>query len=258
MGEQKVKPKSEDEALKEAEEAIKILKDKKSQVSQEQQPGKGSHDDQVKTKTVVKKIGKPKQRSARYQEVNKLVDKNKYYEPNEAISLAKRTSYSKFTGSLEVHIKLKTKKNDEHLRGMINLPHGTGKELKIAVIDEGLIENIAKTGKIDFDIVLATPQMMPKMAKIAKILGPKGKMPSPKAGTITAEPDKTIAEIKKGKIEYRTDQFGIVHQIVGKVSWDEHKLIENLQALLTALPKTKLQTVVICATMGPAIKIKIS
>ena len=138
---------------------------------------------------------------------------------------------------------------------MIKLPHGTGKIIKAAVIDEKLAEKILKDKRTDFDILLATPQMMPKIGRIAKILGPQGKMPNPKSGTVTADPEKSLEEIKKGRTEFKADKQNIIHLVIGKTSWDSKKLMENYQVLMNSLTGKKLQSVTICATMGPGIKI---
>lgn len=203
---------------------------------------------------------KAKKRGKKYTEANLLVDKNKLYGLSEAIDLVKRTAFTKFDSSIEVHIRLakaKGKKTEEGLRGLVLLPHGAGKIPKIGILDEAMVDKIAKDQKIEFDIFLATPEIMPKVARIAKILGPKGKMPSPKNGTVTDDPEKTIALIKNGRVEYKTDSTGIIHQIIGKASWDKEKLEENFKALLSVFPKTRLQSVVLSATMGPGVKVSI-
>ena len=185
------------------------------------------------------------------------VDRSKRYPLDEAIELAKKTSYSKFPGSLEVHVKLEKTKKGESVRGIIQLPHGNGKEINAAVIDDEIIEKILKDKNTKYDILIATPQMMPKIAKIAKILGPLGKMPNPKSGTVTTEPEKAIEEIKKGKVEYKADKQGIIHLTLGKINWDDNKLKENFQTLLNQLTGQKLNSVVLCATMGPGIKVNL-
>lgn len=203
---------------------------------------------------------KAKQRGKKYTEASALVDKNKSYSVSEAFDLVKRTAYAKFDNSVEAHIRLakaKGKKAEEGMRGLLSLPHGTGKLPKIGILDEAMVDKIAKNQKIEFDIFLAVPEIMPKVARIAKILGPKGKMPSPKNGTVTDDPERTIAAIKAGRVEYKTDSTGIIHQIIGKTSWDKEKLEENFKALLAVFPKTRLQSVVLSATMGPGIKVQI-
>jgi len=261
MGEQRNKKVSEEEALKEAEKTLNELKGKKTQdghakieePKEEKKDKKESLDD---TRDKEKKVEKgPKYRSKKYLNARSIIDRNKYYPINEALDLVKKTSYSKFAGSVELHIRLELSKKKESVRGLIQLPHGTGKELKAGVIDDKMIEEIIKNKKTDYDILLATPQMMPKIARIAKILGPQGKMPNPKSGTVTATPEKSLEEIKKGKSEYKADKQGIIHLLIGKTSWENNKLVENYKTVMTSLIGQKLQTVTACATMGPGIKI---
>ena len=184
----------------------------------------------------------------KYAEVAKLVEKNKLYTLEEAVSLVKKTSYAKFDSSVELamNLNLDTKKADQQLRGTICLPHGTGKTKRILVIAKGdkakdakeagadyvgdvdLIEKIEKENWFEFDVLIATPDMMPQLGKLGKVLGPKGLMPNPKTGTVTLDVTKAVNEFKQGRIEYRTDSYGNVHVIVGKVSFDNHKLVENI------------------------------
>lgn len=224
-------------------------------------------------------------RSKRYQEMTKKVEKNKVYPLAEAIKLAKETSTTKFDGSLEVHVRLgiDLKKTEQQVRGTIVLPFGTGKTKKIAAFvspdkekeakeagadltgGQELIDQIKATGKVDFEIAVATPDMMPKMAVIAKILGPKGLMPSPKNETITTNLKKTISELKGGKVNFKSDDTGNIHQIIGKTSFKEKDLESNYQAFLEAVKKVKpatakgsyLQSITIATTMGPGIKVQL-
>ncbi len=219
----------------------------------------------------------------RYNELAKLVDRTKTYSVEEAVALVKKTSTTKFDGSVEVHVRLgiDPKKSDQQVRSTVSLPHGTGKTKKIAVFTGGdkekeatdagadivggeeLIGEIAKSGKIDFDVAIATPDMMPKLAKVAKILGPRGLMPSPKNDTVTTNLTKTIEELKKGKVAFKTDDTANVHQIVGKASFSEAQLIENLTAFMDALKRNKpssskgvfIKSVTLTSTMGPGIKV---
>lgn len=248
MGEQKTKKISEEEVLKEAEKQLK---------QQENLRTKGLKNKEIKsTKKIKIKKEKQKIRSKKYQKAKELINRTKKYKLEEAIELVKKTSYSKFEGSVELHIKLvKSGKNPQPFRQLISLPYGTGKKLNIIVLDEPKISDIAKSKKTDFDIALATPQIMPKIAKIAKILGPKGLMPNPKSKTITTNPEKTKKELEAGKIEVKEDKSGIIHQLVGKTDWDKDKIKENIKTILKYLPISKLQSVTICATMGPGIKI---
>ena len=205
----------------------------------------------------VKKTG----RSAKYKKANEHVEAGKLYALTEAIELVKKTSYSKFDGSVELHLKLTKKKakgSTESSKGTFHLPHGSGKQKNIIILDEAKIELIAKTKKLDFDVALASPELMPKVAKIAKILGPKGKMPDPKSGTVTTDPKKTIEEINSGKVEYRIDASNNVHQLVGKVSWDTTKLEDNIQAILGSMPKSKIAAAYVTASMSPSVTLDLA
>ncbi len=219
----------------------------------------------------------------KYVEVAKLVEKNKLYSKEEAISLVKKTSITKFDASVELamNLNLDTKKADQQLRGTICLPNGTGKTKKILVIAKGpkaiearnagadyvgdtdYLEKIEKENWFDFDVLIATPDMMPQLGKLGKVLGPKGLMPNPKTGTVTMDISKAVTEVKQGRIEYRTDSYGNVHVIIGKVSFTEKQLLENLEAFVSLILKTKpsvvkgnyIKNISIATTMGPGIKI---
>ncbi|MBE6149972.1 MAG: 50S ribosomal protein L1 [Firmicutes bacterium] len=219
----------------------------------------------------------------KYVEAKKLVEKNKLYTKEEAIELVKKTSITKFDSSVELamNLNLDTKKADQQLRGTICLPHGTGKTKRILVIAKGpkateakeagadyvgdvdYLEKIEKENWFEFDTLIATPDMMPALGKLGKVLGPKGLMPNPKTGTVTMEVAKAVEEVKQGRIEYRTDSFGNVHTIIGKVSFTNEQLIENLNAFVSMIIKTKpsvvkgtyVKNVSVSTTMGPGIKI---
>ena len=225
-----------------------------------------------------------KKRSKKYTEALSKVEKNKVYSKEEAIKLVKETSISKFDGSVEVAMRLNldTKKADQQLRGAIVLPKGTGKTVRVLVIAKGenavkakeagadfvgdvdMIEKIEKENWFDFDTMIATPDMMPLLGKIGRVLGPKGLMPNPKTGTVTMDVVKAINEVKAGRVEYRTDSFGNVHGIIGKVSFYEEDLISNLNAFVATILKIKPSTVKgdyvknisVSSTMGPGIKIE--
>ena len=225
-------------------------------------------------------------KSKRYASLVQNVEKNKTYDYKEAIKLVKETSNLKFDSTIEVamNLNLDTKKADQQLRGAIALPNGTGKTKKILVLAKGeqarmakeagadyvgdtdMIEKMEKENWFPFDVIVATPEMMPLLGKIGKILGPKGLMPNPKTGTVTMEVDKAVNEIKKGKVNYRTDSFGNVHGIIGKSSFDNKMLEENLSAFVNTILKVKPATVKgtyvknisISSTMGPGIKIDLN
>lgn len=219
----------------------------------------------------------------KYRQAAEKIDAKKVYSIEEAIDLMKKNKMAKFDESAEVHIKLSidTKKSDETVRGSVVLPHGGGKSKKIAVITstkfaeakkagadivagEELIEKI-KSGKIDFEILIATPEIMPRLASVAKILGPRGLMPSPKTETVTNHIQETVEMFKKGKISFKNDNSGNAHLVFGKISFDAEKLKENLEGVIAAVRKAKSETVKgnlilsasICSTMSPSIKISI-
>lgn len=225
-------------------------------------------------------------RSKRYVSNLEKLDKNKAYSAIEAVKLVKETSNAKFDSTIEVamNLNLDTKKNDQQLRGAVVLPNGTGKTKRILVLAKGdqakaakeagadfvgdldMIQKIEKESWFDYDVIIATPEMMPMLGKIGKLLGPKGLMPNPKTGTVTMVTAKAIEETKKGKVNYRTDSFGNVHGIVGKASFDDAKLVENLKAFVEAIMKVKPSTVKgayvknvsISSTMGPGVKIDLN
>ncbi|MDQ7983263.1 MAG: 50S ribosomal protein L1 [Spiroplasma sp.] len=222
-------------------------------------------------------------KSKRFQEVAKLVNKTTIYSVDEAIALAKQTSTLKFNGTVETVFRLNVdpKKADQMLRGSIVLPAGTGKTQKVLVItntkeaealnagadivgDKQMITKI-QGGFLDFDIIVATPDVMPELGKIGKILGPKGLMPTAKLGTVTNDVTKAINDIRKGKIEYRVDKNGNIHVILGKVSFSDSELKANYQTILNTLRKIKpatvkgayIKNISISTTMGPGIKVAI-
>ncbi len=259
MGEQRAKRVSQEEMLSNSEKILQELEAKKTEsVAKSQTKSKEAKQEKKGQVSRRKKVQKANPRSKKYQQMVAQVDKTKFYRLEDAIELVKRTSLTKFDSSVELHVRFLDKKKEPlALRGLIVLKHNVGKEPKIGLLDEALIEKIAKDKKTDFDILITTPQMMPKLAKIAKILGPQGKMPNPKSGTITNDPQKTISEIKAGKIEYKTDKQGILHQVVGKVSWDSGKIKENIQVFFNSLPIKNARSIFLCSTMGPSVKIAI-
>ena len=225
-------------------------------------------------------------RSKRYVANLEKIEKNRAYSKEEAVKLVKETSNSKFDGTIEVamNLNLDTKKNDQQLRGAVVLPHGTGKSKTILVLAKGdqakaareagaefvgdmdMIEKIEKEQWFEYDVIIATPEMMPMLGKIGKLLGPKGLMPNPKTGTVTVDTAKAVEETKKGKVNYRTDSFGNVHAAIGKASFEEVKLVENLDAFVEAIMKVKPSTVKgnyvknisITSTMGPGVKVDLN
>lgn len=225
-----------------------------------------------------------KRRSKKYTDALSKIEKNKVYTKEEAIKLVKETSTSSFDGSVEVAMRLNldTKKADQQLRGAIVLPKGTGKTKKVLVIARGekanqakeagadyvgdvdMLEKIEKENWFDFDTMIATPDMMPLLGKLGKVLGPKGLMPNPKTGTVTVDVVKAIEEVKAGRVEYRTDSYGNIHGIIGKVSFSDEDLLANLDAFVTHIIKLRPSTVKgdyvknisVASTMGPGIKVE--
>lgn len=227
-----------------------------------------------------------KKKSKKYTEALSKIEKGKLYSLEEAVKLVKETSVSTFDGTVEIAVRLNldTKKNDQQLRGAIVLPHGTGKTKKVLVLAKGdaakaatdagadyvgdvdMITKIEKENWFDFDVIIATPEMMPMLGKLGRVLGPKGLMPNPKTGTVTMDTKKAVEDVKKGRVEYRTDSYANVHALVGKVSFDDEKLADNVKAFMDVIIKSKpqaakgiyLKGVSLASTMGPGIKVDLS
>jgi large subunit ribosomal protein L1 len=223
--------------------------------------------------------------SKRIKQERSKVNKSDAYNSEQAISLVKQTASAKFNESIEAHISLNIdpKYADQQLRTTVVLPHGTGKSIRIAALvasdkvteaeslgidvvgSEDLVEDIS-AGKLDFDLLIATADMMPKLAKLGRVLGPKGLMPSPKAGTVTSNLSNTVDEFKKGKLEYRADKTGIVHISFGKADFTEEQLLENLKAFYNSVESNKptgvkgkyIKKFTICSTMGPGVLVDYS
>lgn len=218
----------------------------------------------------------------KFREAAAKVDRAAVYTPLEAVKLVKELAKAKFDETVEAHFRLgiDTRKADQNIRGSISLPHGTGKTVRVAVFAEGaqaeqaaeagadvigsdeLIAQIQK-GEINFDAAIATPMMMAKVGRIGKILGPRGLMPNPKLGTVTMDVAKMVSELKAGRVEYRADRYGICHVPLGRVSFDEQKLVENYAALYTEILRVKpasakgkyVKSISVSSTMGPGVKI---
>ena len=222
----------------------------------------------------------------KYVEAQSKIEKNKAYTKEEAIKLVKETAVTKFDSSIEIAMRLNldTKKADQQLRGAIVLPNGTGKTKKVLVLAKGpkateakeagadyvgdmdMIEKIQSENWFDFDTLIATPDMMPALGKIGKILGPKGLMPNPKTGTVTMDIKKAVEDVKKGRVEYRTDTYGNIHALIGKASFTNDALLENLNAFVNVILKAKpsvvkgayVKNITISSTMGPGVKIDLN
>ena len=216
-------------------------------------------------------------RGKRYVEAAKLVDRASLYEAADAISIVKKAAGAKFDETVELHIRTGCdgRHADQQIRGAVVLPHGTGKTVRILVFAKGpkaeeaqaeeLIPKIQNEGWLDFDVVVATPDMMGVVGRLGRVLGPKGLMPNPKAGTVTMDVTKAINDIKAGKIEYRLDKTNIIHVPVGKASFTEEQLADNFQTLIDAILKAKpatlkgayLKSVTMTSTMGPGVKLNV-
>ena len=222
----------------------------------------------------------------KYQEAAKLVDRKVQYEPAEAVALVKKTATAKFDETVEVHIKTGCdgRHAEQQVRGAVVLPNGTGKTVKVLVFAKGdkiaeaeaagadhvggdeLIPRIQNDGWLDFDVVVATPDMMGVVGRLGKILGPKGLMPNPKAGTVTMDVTKAVNDIKAGKIEYRLDKANIIHVPIGKASFTEEQLADNFQSLIGAVIKAKpaslkgqyIRSCTVASSMGPGVKINVT
>ena len=225
-----------------------------------------------------------KKRSKKYTEAMSKLERGKVYCKEEAVKLVKETSTSSFDATVEVAMRLNidTKKADQQLRGAIVLPKGTGKTNKVLVIARGekatqakeagadyvgdvdMLEKIEKENWFDFDTMIATPDMMPLLGKLGRVLGPKGLMPNPKTGTVTLDVAKAVSEVKAGRVEYRADSYGIIHGVIGKVSFSDADLLENLNAFVSAILRVKpatvkgdyVKSISIASTMGPGIKVE--
>ena len=225
-----------------------------------------------------------KKRSKKYTEAMSKLERGKVYSKEEAVKLVKETSTSSFDATVEVAMRLNidTKKADQQLRGAIVLPKGTGKTNKVLVIARGekatqakeagadyvgdvdMLEKIEKENWFDFDTMIATPDMMPLLGKLGRVLGPKGLMPNPKTGTVTLDVAKAVSEVKAGRVEYRADSYGIIHGVIGKVSFSDADLLENLNAFVSAILRVKpatvkgdyVKSISIASTMGPGIKVE--
>lgn len=279
--EQKNKKAEEIEGQEEETQEKSTKKETKPKVKKDE-PAKSTKTKKKTEKTAdIEKVSRSKY-SKKYREVAEFVDKNNYYTIEEAIGLVKKTSATKFDSTVEIHIRLglNPAAQDQQVRGTVALPNGTGKSKKVAVIcdhdkekeakDAGadkvggdtLIADIEK-GKLDFDVLVATPDMMAKVGKLGKILGTKGLMPNPKAGTVTPDVAKAVKELKAGRVEFKLDKNAIVHQVIGKVSFDEKKLEENYKTFLDAIKHAKpsgakgtyIRSISLATTMGPGIKI---
>ena len=225
-------------------------------------------------------------RGKKYQEAAKQIDRSQLYEVSDAVALVKKTAFAKFDETIEVHIRTGCdgRHADQQIRGAVVLPHGTGKTVRVLVFAKGakadeataagadfvgaeeLIPKIQNEGWLDFDVVVATPDMMSVVGRLGRVLGPKGLMPNPKSGTVTMDVTKAVNDIKAGKVEYRLDKSNIIHVPVGKASFSEEQLNENFSTLMGAIAKARpstlkgqfMKSIVIAPTMGPGVKVNVN
>lgn len=236
------------------EEAEQIKKKKEKTAKEIEKDIKPKAKKELKDKKETKKKKKQKQRSKRYQDLKQKIDLNKYYSLKEAVNLLLSISNSNIDETVEIHISTRVDK----LTGKVKLPHGTGKTKKVVIATPSLIDKISN-GKIEFDILIASPQMMPKIAKVAKILGPKGLMPNPKTGTISDKPNELKKKLEQGEIRFRTEaKAPLLHLTIGKISFGNEKLLENLQALIKAVQLKNVNKAVLTSTHSPAIKLELT
>ncbi|KKQ94683.1 MAG: 50S ribosomal protein L1 [candidate division CPR2 bacterium GW2011_GWC1_39_9] len=279
---QKAEKGKEQEVKKEVKKASKVVEVSKKETVVKAETKKAKTEDKPKKAAKNKLKRSEKKHSRKYREVLNLIEKDKEYKIDEAIELAKKVSISKFDGSLEIHIRLgvNLKSPEQMVRGATVLPNGTGKTQKVVVIaspdkekeakeagadvvgSQDIVEKISK-GWTDFDVLIATPDMMGALGKLGKILGPKGLMPNPKTGTVTMNVGSTVKQAKTGRVEFKMDKTGIIHQGVGKLSFDNEKLVQNIksyfEAILKAKPTTSkgqfVKSISLSPTMGPGIKV---
>ncbi|HRV76094.1 MAG: 50S ribosomal protein L1 [Candidatus Nomurabacteria bacterium] len=277
--------KSEQKVAKAGKRSAKAIKEAEEKAAKDERKEKIASGEEVVLKKGPKPITRSKleRRSNKYKEVQKLIDPDKNYTVKDAVGLLPKLSTSKFEGSAELHIKLGVdpKHADQNIRGTVILPHGTGKTKTIAVFapadlhkaakdagadivgEETLLEQLDKE-TVNFEVLISTPQLMAKLSKYARLLGPKGLMPNPKTGTVASDVSKAVKEAKAGKVEYRVDKQGIVHLGVGKLSFTSEKLVENAQTVIKAVKESKpagikgeyIQTVTLAPTMGPGVKLE--
>ena len=239
--------------------AEKVTSDKSPESSKKEEPKKASKTEEKKESKVT--------HGKKYQEMREKVERNKPYAVTQAVELAKEVSYTKFDGTIEIHVNTAVK----NVRGLVSLPFASGKSLTVIAFGKGADESGADIvgddakladivkGKINFDVIVTDPTWMPKLAGAAKVLGPKGMMPNPKNGTISTDLKKAVTEIKSGKVEYKTERNGqVIHLSVGKVSQATEEITQNVKLLLGTIGKTKIKQAVLTPTMGPSVKIDIS
>ncbi len=189
-----------------------------------------------------------------YQEARKMIDRNKYYSLQEAVTLLKKIKPTKFDQSVELHFVV----DESGLKGEVELPFSTGKIVRVKIVDDKILSDLEK-GKIEFDVLVTHPSFMPKLAKFAKVLGPKGLMPNPKAGTVSMKPEEVVKKFEKGMLRWKTEaKFPLIHQMIGKISFEEKNLIANAEKFLAAVGMSHIQNAFIKTTMSPSVKLELN
>lgn len=253
---ERAKAKKEEKKHKKAgSKAMEELKSVEAKEKAEEQEGEKEvveKSEPVKEKKEEKKAVSTHARGKKYKEAMKQVDKMKVYGLAEAIALLKKIKYASFDESVELHLNVK----EQGIKGEVALPHTTGKTVRVKVVNDALLESLEK-GVIDFDVLVTHPSFMPKLAKYARTLGPKGLMPNPKAGTVSTNPDEVVKKFEKGTLRYKTEpKFPLMHQIIGKISHDEKDLVENADAFLNAVGRANITAAFIKTTMSPSIRLQ--
>lgn len=246
---------SDSEAISESDE-ITVETPIPSEVEAETQSVTPNEDEAISEKPAKKtkkeKFAKVRTTSKRHKENEVLVSKSTLYPTDKAIETLKKFKVSKFDETVELHVNVKEK----GVSGQVVLPHGTGKTLRIVVADDGILADVEK-GKINFDVLVATPSMMPQLAKVARVLGPRGLMPNPKNGTITDKPEEAIKKLSAGQVSFKTESAApIIHVSIGKLSFDDKKLSENMNAMLSAIGEANIKSAILKSTMSPAIRLE--
>lgn len=282
---EEIKTTEEPTLAKAGKRSAKAIAESEAKVAKEERKAEAKKEEDKPKQPSKPARSKLERRGKKYQEAHKLIEKDKLYTLKEAIELATKTSTTKFDSTVEVHIRLGVdpRQADQNLRDNIVLPAGTGKTVRVAVFaeedvakqakkagadvagDEDFLKQLDK-GVIDFDILIATPNVMARLSKYARVLGPKGLMPNPKSGTVTTDVEKAIQQSKAGKVEYRVDSTGIVHLGVGKVSFGAKKLTDNIDTVISSIKQNKpaslkgtyVKSVAITTSMGPSIKVAVS
>jgi len=242
-----------------SEEELARLSDVGSQLSEERQPvvGQSVTDKQrtgkPQTENRKRKTDNRRSRGKKYQSVMTQIDRNRTYALPDALALLRKVKLAKFDETVELHINT----TEAGINGTVKLPHGTGKELKIAVASNELLQEIEK-GKVNFDVLIASPDMMPSLAKVARILGPRGLMPNPKNGTISQDPESALKKFQGGQINFKTEsKIPVIHLSVGKTSFEDEKLSENIKTVLSAIRKDRIRNITLKNTMSPGIRLQV-